>query len=634
MAVRTDPRNSGNHTVKKKISEKMTPMDYPLLRNLYQPDDVKKLHKKQMQPLAAELRAFMVENVSQTGGHIASSLGAVELILAMHRVFDLSKDRFIFDVGHQAYAHKILTGRKEKFRTLRQEGGLSGFPKREESIFDSFDTGHASTSVSAAVGMARAKKLRGEDGVIVALVGDGALTGGMIWEAFNDLNGEELPIVVLLNDNGMSIGKNVGAVNHSLSRLRTSKGYVGMKRGVVRTLDTSKFGKWLTKHLFHFKNWLKHIILPNLLFEDFGFVYIGIINGHNPKHLEKTLARARDLGRPVLVHCTTQKGRGYGFSEEEPERFHGIAPFSVMTGKISGEGRRSCSAVFGDTLLELAEENENLVAITAAMTAGTGLSAFAETFPERFFDVGIAEEHALTMAAGMAAEGLCPVVALYSSFLQRAYDQLLHDICLQNLPVVVALDRAGLVGEDGETHQGIYDPLYLSSIPNLSIYCPSTQEELSEMLRLAVQRRVPAVVRYNRGILPEEKMRRPVEYGRWEIVQPIAEVNLIASGTMLPTAHWIAKKSGYGCINARFLQPMDTELLEELRHRNAKILVIEENVVSLGQRIAQWCNPARVECLGIPACAVPHATIARQREWFGLTEANIEHLARELAEGR
>ncbi|MCL2672368.1 MAG: 1-deoxy-D-xylulose-5-phosphate synthase [Clostridiales bacterium] len=609
-------------------------MDYPLLRDIHQPDDVKKLHKKDLKPLAEEIRAFMVERVSQTGGHIASSLGAVELILAMHRVFDLSEDSFIFDVGHQAYAHKILTGRKEKFHTLRQEGGLSGFPKREESIFDAFDTGHASTSVSAAVGMARAKKLRGESGAVVALAGDGALTGGLIWEAFNDLNGEALPLVVILNDNGMSISKNVGAINRSLSRLRTSKGYVAMKRGVVRTLDTSKLGKWLSRHLFRFKNWLKHILLPNLLFEEFGFVYIGTINGHKPKRLEKIFARARDLGRPVLVHCITQKGRGYEYSEEEPERFHGIAPFSVMTGKISGEGQRSCAAVFGDTLVEMAGENENIVAITAAMASGTGLSAFAEKYPDRFFDVGIAEEHAVTMAAGMAVAGLSPVLALYSSFLQRAFDELLHDVCLQNLPVVIALDRSGLVGEDGETHQGIYDPLFLSSVPNLAVYSPSSQEELSAMLRLAVQRRRPAVVRYNRGILPDEKMRRPIEYGRWEIVQPIAEVNLITSGTMLPTAHWIAKKSGYGCINARFLQPLDTEVLEELRRRNAKILVIEENVISLGQRVALWCNPARVECLGIPVCAVPHATVARQREWFGLTEANIERMARELAEGR
>jgi len=605
-------------------------LKYPILETIYSPDDVKALHKKQLPQLAQELRDFIIETVSETGGHVASSLGAVEIILAMHRVFDAPQDKLLFDVGHQAYAHKILTGRRERFHTLRQAGGVSGFPKRGESIFDAFDTGHASTAVSAALGMARGLKLQDLDSAVVALTGDGALTGGLNFEAFNDIDDEELPLVVILNDNEMSISPNVGSLNRRLVGIRTSRIYVRFKRALVRFLETGRFGRFLSRRMLGFKNGIKRILMPNNLFEEFGFIYIGPVDGHNVRKLEKVLRRARLIGRPVLVHALTQKGKGYTHSEGDPQKFHGIAPFSVMTGKVTGEPQASCSAVFGQTMVALAKENPKLVAITAAMEAGTGLSEFALLYPNRFFDVGIAEEHAVTMAAGMAAVGLTPVVAVYSSFLQRAYDQLLHDVALQNLHVVIALDRAGLVGEDGETHQGVYDPGFLATMPNLAVYAPASVRELREMLTMAIARREPAVVRYNRGTLPDSKLLTPITFGKWEVLQPLGEINIIAAGTMVPLAHWVAKKNGYGCVNARFLQPLDTDVLDDLKQRDAKILVVEENIVSLGLQIASYCNPCLVKTLGLPVCSVTQATVSRQREWFGLTERGLEQMLESL----
>lgn len=607
-------------------------MSYSLLDSIHEPSDIKKLNIEQLGTLADEVRAFMLENVSHTGGHLASSLGAVELIIAMHYVFDSPKDRIVFDVGHQAYAHKILTGRKDSFATLRQKDGLSGFPKREESEHDTFNTGHASTSISAALGMARGRKLRNEEGSCVAFVGDGAMTGGLAMEALDDIDDYELPLVMILNDNEMSIAPNVGAVNRRLSKLRTNRGYVRFKRWLVRTLDTSRFGKWLSLHMERSKNRIKKFIMPNLPFEEYGLIYLGPIDGHNIKKAIKLLRSAKELHKPVMVHARTVKGKGYSFSETNPEGFHGIAPFSVMTGKVITTGQPSCSAVFGETMIKLCGEHEDIVAITAAMPSGTGLSKFSKLYPNRFFDVGIAEEHALTMAAGMATAGIRPVVALYSSFLQRGFDELLHDICLQRLPVVIAVDRAGLVGEDGETHQGVYDPAFLMLMPNLAIYSPATLEELSIMLEMAVNGGMPAVVRYNRGTLPSEKLSSPIEFGKWEIKLPISDVTIISTGTMLPIAHWVAKKRGLGLVHARFFMPLDRDVIETIKQRGGRVLVVEENVSALGSALSVELNPCKVETLCLPKEPITHGTVDEQRSRFGLNESGIENALKRLME--
>ena len=593
-------------------------------------EDLKRLDESQLPALCEEIRSYMIETVSQTGGHLASSLGAVELIVALHYVFDSPYDKIVFDVGHQAYAHKILTGRKEAFKTLRTEGGLSGFPKRSESEHDVFNTGHASTAVSAALGFARAMRLKGEDGTAVALVGDGAMTGGLSFEAMDDAGNDKVPLIVVLNDNEMSIAKNVGALNNSFAAMRTGTAYLAFKHAVIRLLDMSKAGKWLGLHMERFKNRIKHFLLPNLPFEELGFTYIGPLDGHDVKKLIRYLRRVRELKKPVVVHTLTQKGRGYAFATEDPERFHGIAPFSVMTGKVTSERKRSCSEVFGNTLSELAKADPRIVAITAAMPSGTGLAAFCEAFPDRFFDVGIAEEHAITMAAAMAADGMRPVVAVYSSFLQRGYDELLHDVCLQNLPVVIALDRAGLVGEDGETHQGVYDPAFLATMPNLAVYSPATMSELKEMLALALRRSEPAVVRYNRGALAELNDLEPITFGQWSILEPIRRTTILATGTLLPLARWIAKKHDVGLVHMRFLQPLDEQMLAYFRENDIRLLVLEESIASVAPRVALACSPCRVRSMAIPNRPVEQGTIDRQRERYGFTEEGVTAVLKEL----
>ena len=457
--------------------------------------DLKALKEEQLPALCEELRAFLIEHVSKTGGHLASSLGAVELIVAMHYVFDSPTDKLVFDVGHQAYVHKILTGRKDVFDTLRQENGISGFPKYSESEHDAFNTGHASTAISAALGLARAMKHNGQHGMAIALVGDGAMTGGLSFEALDDAGRERIPLLVILNDNQMSIGKNVGGINNSLTMMRTNRTYNAFKRWLNGILETSSFGKNLSRRMERFKNRIKQFFAPNLPFEEFGILYLGPIDGHDVRKIIKYLRRCRELNKPMILHAFTTKGKGYPFAVENPEKFHGIAPFEVQTGEVSPQRQKTCSEIFGETIIRLAERDPRIVAITAAMTSGTGLTPFSERFPDRFFDVGIAEAHAVTMAAGLARGGLRPVVAVYSSFLQRAYDSLLHDVCLQNLPVVIALDRAGLVGADGETHQGVSDPAFLSTMPNLKIYSPSSQKELEAMLEMALSRPEPSVGR-------------------------------------------------------------------------------------------------------------------------------------------
>ncbi len=603
---------------------------YPILQQLNAPKDVVALPAEKLPALAREIRDYMVECVSKNGGHLASSLGAVDLIIALHRVYTEEEDRLIFDVGHQSYAHKILTGRRDAFSTLRQEGGLSGFPKREESAYDAFNTGHASTSISAALGMVRAKRLRHEGGHVAAVIGDGALTGGLAYEALDDGGDSRLPLVVILNDNEMSISKNVGAMSRSLSRLRASRGYNRLKRFVVRVLETGMVGRRMSKGIEGFKNRIKRFVLQNTFFEEMGFTYLGPIDGHDIPQMIELFREAKALERPVVVHVITQKGKGYSLSERNPEKFHGIAPFSPETGAVASSGRTSCSEVFGETLLELAREDGRIVAITAAMRDGTGLRPFFERFPERAFDVGIAEEHAITMAAGMAAEGLRPVAAIYSSFLQRAVDQVCHDVCLQKLPVVIGVDRAGLVGQDGETHQGIYDPALLCAIPNLSVYEPATLSELRAMIKMAVERGEPAAIRYCRGTLPEGEGEEPVVYGRWATLRPAGDVVILAAGPLVETARRVAENMDCGLVEARFYKPLDYALLDELRKTGCKLIVAEENVAALSLYVAAYCSELTVRQLCLPDGPMPQATVARQRTMGGVDEAALIRAVEEL----
>jgi 1-deoxy-D-xylulose-5-phosphate synthase len=607
-------------------------MSYPILDTINGIKDLKALDEKQLPALCEELRAFLVEHVSKTGGHLASSLGAVDLIVAMHYVFDSPDDKMVFDVGHQAYAHKILTGRKDAFDTLRQENGISGFPKFSESEHDVFNTGHASTAISAALGLARAMRMNGDRHMAVALVGDGAMTGGLSFEALNDAGQDKLPLLIILNDNQMSISKNVGGLKDSLTSMRTNRTYNAFKRSLTGVLETSRFGKYLSRHMEHFKNRAKRFLAPNLPFEEFGILYLGPIDGHDVRKVVKYLRRCKELKKPMILHAITTKGKGYPFAVENPEKFHGIAPFEVMTGKVSPERQKTCSEIFGETMIRLAEDNEKLVAITAAMPTGTGLTAFSKAYPDRFFDVGIAEAHAVTMAAGLARGGARPVVAVYSSFLQRAFDSVLHDVCLQNLPVVFAVDRAGLVGSDGETHQGIFDPAFLSVMPNLVVYSPSSQKELVSMLEMAISRKEPAVVRYPRGSLPDVPVKTRVNFGAWEIVEPLQQTVIIAHGTLLPLAQWVAKKNGVGLVNARFLQPMDEELIAYFRDNHTRLLVLEENTVSLGEKLALSANSCRVRSIALPAEPVAQASVSRQRERYGLTEESVTKALTELME--
>ena len=599
---------------------------YPILDKVNSLEDFKQLKEGELPALAAQMRQYMIENIARCGGHLASSLGVVELTIAMHRAFSSPTDKIIFDVGHQAYAHKIITGRREAFCTLRQEDGLSGFPKREESVHDHFNTGHASTSISAALGMARAMKLRGEDGIAIALIGDGALTGGLAFEGLNDAGQADVPLIVIINDNEMSISPNVGAMHRMLVNMRSSAWYVRFKRRLVRSLDTGIFGRWLSRHMENLKNRIKSFLMPVRMFEDMGFLYLGPIDGHDIDELTRMLRRAKQLHVPVIVHCVTQKGKGYAFSERNPEKFHGVAPFSIDTGDIEAALKKSNSSVFGETMIELAQKDPLIVAVSAAMPIGTGLTEFAGRFPDRFFDVGIAEEHALTMAAGMAAGGMRPVVAIYSTFLQRGYDQILHDICLQKLPVVLAVDRAGLVGDDGETHQGVYDMAFLSTMPNMTIYSPSTQQELVHMLKLAVSRGEPAAVRYPRGSLMQAVSAQPVEKGVWEELLPIAAITVIATGAMVSVAIPVCKKLGAGLINARTVQPMDEEMLARVKSTGKRVVVMEEGVDCLGLHVSAALSPVPVARMCVPNDPVSQACVNHQRQFCGLTADALEEI--------
>jgi len=597
--------------------------------------DVKKLSLKELEKLAGEIRGLILDVVSQNGGHLAPSLGVVELTLALHQVFDSPCDKIIWDVGHQSYAHKIITGRKEKFPTLRRYKGLSGFPKRLESIHDSFNTGHSSTSISAAVGIAAARDIMGENFEVIAVIGDGALTGGMAFEALNHAGDLKTDLIVILNDNEMSISANVGAMAGYLSRLRTDPRYEKGKDEIEHLLSRiPKVGPRVLKTAERVKDSLKYLIVPGIFFEEMGFTYLGPIDGHNIAAMKSVLQNAKMLKGPVFVHVITQKGRGYHPAEQNPDKFHGVGPFQIETGEIvKKDAPPSYTDVFGKTLIELAKKNDKIIAITAAMPGGTGLNHFEKKFPRRFFDVGIAEQHAVTFAAGLATQGFHPVVAIYSTFLQRAYDQVLHDVALQKLPVTFALDRAGLVGEDGETHQGIFDISYLRHIPNLVIMAPKDENELRNMLAVSINLSGPSVIRYPRGrglgvALDQDLELLPV--GRGEVIREGNDVAIFATGTMVQvaveTANLLkAQQIEAAVINARFIKPLDQELLLEYAGRTGRIVTLEEHVLAGGfgsaclEQLQELFSGVEVETIGLPDCFVEHGSPEILRARFGLT---------------
>ncbi|MCX7923254.1 MAG: 1-deoxy-D-xylulose-5-phosphate synthase [Clostridia bacterium] len=565
------------------------------------PDDIKKLNNQQMEGLASEIRAFLIEKVSKTGGHLASNLGVVELTLALHRVFDTPYDKIIWDVGHQSYVHKVVTDRKDKFDFLRKFEGISGFPKVNESPHDCFNTGHSSTSISAALGIAKARDIKKENYSVIAVIGDGALTGGMAFEALNDAGRSPNNLIVLLNDNEMSIAKNVGGLSRYLSRIRTEPFYFKVKEDIDIILNKiPAIGKSAAKALNRAKGTIKYVLMPGIIFEELGFKYLGPIDGHNIAELTKVLSSAKMIKGPVFIHICTQKGKGYTYAEERPHQYHGIAPFEIETGEVIAIGGQGYSDVFGSQLVQIAEHDEKVVAITAAMPHGTGLDAFSDKFHERFFDVGIAEQHAVTFAAGLARNGLKPVFAVYSSFLQRAYDQILHDVAIQNLHVVFAIDRAGVVGEDGETHQGLYDVSFLSHIPNMTIMAPADYCEMKQMLDYAFGEHCgPISIRYPRGKGQEKLVDTftPVKLGRAVIASEGSDITIVAFGSMVETAikaSGILQKMGVEAevINARFAKPLDEKVIISSAVKTKRLVTIEDNTVigGFGSGVLEMLN--------------------------------------------
>ena len=612
------------------------------LEKINRVNDIKKLEKKEWGSLAEEIRSFLIEKISVSGGHLASNLGVVELTMALHLAFDFPRDKVVWDVGHQAYTHKLLTGRKEGFDELRKYGGLRGFPKRKESDCDCFDTGHSSTSISAGIGLVKARDLQGGTETVISVIGDGALTGGMAYEALNNASQLKSNFIIVLNDNQMSIAENVGGMSRYLNGLRTAEAYTGFKEGLQNTLERIPvFGDGLVRQLKKTKNGLKQLVIPGMLFEDMGITYLGPVDGHNMDQMIRAFNDARRIRHAVLVHVRTQKGRGYAPAERHPARFHGAEPFEIATGLPSHKRTKaSYTDIFSTVMRKLGDRDEKVVAITAAMPDGTGLKRFRNMFPDRFFDVGIAEQHAVTFAAGLAAGGLKPVVAVYSSFLQRAYDQILHDVCIQNLHVVFAIDRAGLVGSDGETHQGIFDLSYLSSIPGMTVMAPKNKWELSDMLKFAVQYQGPIALRYPRGEAYDglAEFRAPVILGKSEILYEEADIALLAVGSMVKTAEQvreILKDAGYNCtlVNGRFVKPIDQKLLEELAERHKLIVTIEENVRSggYGEKVLNYVNerelPVRVLSAAIPDEYVEHGNVELLYREVGL---DVETVAKQV----
>lgn len=616
---------------------------------IHGPSDLKRLNARDLQALASEIREKIIRTVACTGGHLGASLGVVELTIALHRVFDSPRDKIVWDVGHQCYPHKLVTGRSSRFASLRQFGGLSGFPKRQESPHDAFGTGHASTSISAAMGLAAARDLSKDNYHVVAVIGDGATTGGMSFEALNHAGREKTRIIIVLNDNGMSISSNVGALAQYLARIRTGPAYRRAKGDIEKFLRRIPLaGQSVADVCRRIKDSLKYLVVPGVLFEELGFTYLGPVDGHNTSELEAILRHARDSSGPTVVHVVTRKGKGYQLAEQDPGVFHGPGPFDPETGHpVKPGGRPSYSSAFGSALRDIARRDPRVVAITAAMADGTGLAGFAREFPDRFFDVGIAEQHAVTLAAGMAAGGLSPVVAVYSTFLQRAYDQVNHDVCLQKLPVVFALDRAGIVGEDGETHQGVFDITYLLPVPNLALMAPSSAGELSAMLDLAIASRGPCAIRYPRGEVAPPRDSAPVEWGKAEVVRRGQDLCIAAVGhcldACLEAADRLKERAVKATVlNLRFLKPLDWETVRTHAFKTRALLVVEEGAGIGGagslivSRLAQEQGARAVvfDSVAVPDAYVEHGAAEALRERLGLDAPGIAERALSLCQRR
>ena len=604
-----------------------------LLDKINQTGDIRKLKESEYDQLAREIRRFLIQKISVSGGHLASNLGVVELTMALHLVFDPAKDKIVWDVGHQSYTHKILTGRRDGFDELRKYGGMSGFPKRKESPCDAFDTGHSSTSISAGMGLAMARDRKGEDFSVISVIGDGALTGGMALEALNNVSSLNSNYIIILNDNEMSISRNTGGISEHLSKIRRTAAYYDLKERVADQLERiPNVGVPVLNTLTVVKNNIKKIFVPGMLFENMGITYWGPVDGHDVRGLVTVLENARRLKKPVLIHVLTKKGKGYRPAQEHPERFHGVSPFDIRTGQVKKKKEQpDWTDIFSRTICEAARSNPDIVALTAAMPDGTGLSAFAKEFPDRFFDGGIAEQHVVTFAAGMAAGGLKPVVAVYSSFLQRAYDQMIHDVCIQNLPVVFAVDRAGLVGSDGETHQGIFDLSYLSQIPNMTVCAPKNIYELQDMLKFSFSYPYPIAIRYPRGSGWQgfSEYRAPIQAGRAEWIFEESRIALLAVGSMVETAAEVReylKKKGYevSLINMRFVSPLDNDCLEKAAKNHSLLVTMEENILKggFGEHVCAWLEEAGykndVINVAVPDMYVEHGNVDILKKEIGL----------------
>ena len=615
-------------------------MDESILTKINTPQDLKGLNYKEKEKLAEEIRNKIIDVVSKNGGHLASNLGVVELTIALHSIFNMPEDKIVWDVGHQTYVHKLLTGRLNEFDTLRKLDGIAGFPKAKESDYDSFNTGHSSTSISAALGMARARDIKNEENDVIAVIGDGALTGGMALEALDDAGSSKTRLIVVLNDNEMSISKNVGGMARFLSKIRTKKFYKKSNNFFRKVLEkTPGIGMPIIKSSRRIKYSLKQLVIPNMFFEDLGFKYLGPVDGHDIERVEWILELAKKEKEPVVVHIITKKGKGYKPAEENPDKYHSTGKFDIETGKKESCGKKDYSAVFGDKLVELAKQNEKIVAVTAAMTDGTGLTKFRKELPKRFFDVGIAEQHAICMAAGMAKEGFIPVVPIYSSFYQRAYDQVIHDVCIQNLPVIMCVDRAGIVGNDGETHQGILDLSFFNIVPNLTIMAPKDFKELENMLEYAVTLNKPVVIRYPRGA--EERQfenKSNIEEGKSEIISEGKDVTIVSIGKMVARAvevKELLEKENIEAevINARFLKPFDEQTIKKSIEKTKKVITIEDNIVKGGLAsnveelltLKQFDEEEKIKFLafGYPDEFIKHGSVSELEKIYNLDKESI-----------
>lgn len=609
-----------------------------VLENIKSPDDIKGLSAKEYTILARQIRDFLIEKLSVTGGHLSSNLGVVELTIAIYIAFDMCKDKVIWDVGHQSYTHKILSGRAKDFDNLRKYKGISGFPKCKESIYDVFNTGHSTTSISVGLGLCKARDILGEDYNVVSVIGDGSLTGGMAYEALNNAAQMKKNFIVILNDNNMSISKNVGGISKYLAGIRTDKGYNKLKQMVATTLDKIPvLGKGAIGNLKNTKNGIKQLFIPGMFFENMGITYLGPIDGHNISDMVKVFKEAKKLDHAVLIHVRTIKGKGYTPAQKDPEKYHGVGKFNIADGKlIVGDKSKTYTDIFSETICELAVKDKSVVAITAAMPNGTGLVEFSKRFPERFFDVGIAEQHAVTMAAGMASGGLKPVVAIYSSFLQRAFDQIIHDVCLQKLKVIFAIDRAGLVGADGETHQGIFDLSYLNLIPYMTVLAPKNDIELREMLKYALEFDKPIAIRYPRGVAYTgfSEYNAKIEYGKSEILFEEKDIAIFALGSMVSTGKHLReklKKKGLhvSLINARFVKPVDYDMIAHLCKRHKLIITLEENVLrgGLGLMVDKFVgshfSKVKVLNISIPDEYIDHGDVTSLRKEIGIDSDSV-----------